>query len=200
MEIICLMIKSLVEKKIISLQDDDYKTELQSLLIRWIGILPEARALYFGTKQLGLEEDLSSLEIGDDEHETASDDGETDAKNGKSKSKKKQKSKTNSNNDNKKVRVGVDNAGLNNTLVLEDSIGVAESKPYLKELEFSLDETLEKFSDDNFDSNTGNIGGGLLKDSFFLQQIKIVVREISRQDKVPEVNKINRFGNGFSRM
>ncbi|ODV93595.1 hypothetical protein PACTADRAFT_4498 [Pachysolen tannophilus NRRL Y-2460] len=45
-KIICLMIKSLYDKKILIEKDEEYRPELQTLLIQWVCILPEAKQLF----------------------------------------------------------------------------------------------------------------------------------------------------------
>lgn len=47
MKIICMMITSLQEKGIFEINDHEYKIEVQTLLVQWVGILPEARELFF---------------------------------------------------------------------------------------------------------------------------------------------------------
>lgn len=68
MKIICMMITSLQEKGIFEINDHEYKVEVQTLLVQWVGILPEARELFFKsntTPTLGgwdkFEKDLEGL-------------------------------------------------------------------------------------------------------------------------------------------
>ncbi|ODV61621.1 CCR4-NOT core subunit CAF130 ASCRUDRAFT_143714 [Ascoidea rubescens DSM 1968] len=71
--IICLMIKSLADKKVISLKDEDYQIELQILLIDWVGILPAARELYFYMRNNGKDSsNKTKTESDDDDDDDAS--------------------------------------------------------------------------------------------------------------------------------
>ncbi|ODQ79981.1 hypothetical protein BABINDRAFT_161635 [Babjeviella inositovora NRRL Y-12698] len=58
MEILCLMVESLVNKGVLSITDPEYRAELQTLLIQWVGLLPHARNLFFRTRGGEPDDDL----------------------------------------------------------------------------------------------------------------------------------------------
>ncbi|AGO11158.1 AaceriAFR316Wp [[Ashbya] aceris (nom. inval.)] len=50
MKLLCFMVDMLIEKKKFDFTDSEYLFELQTLLMNWIGLVPEARALFFKLK------------------------------------------------------------------------------------------------------------------------------------------------------
>ncbi|CAR24708.1 CCR4-NOT core subunit CAF130 [Lachancea thermotolerans CBS 6340] len=52
MKLVCYMVKSLMQKEMFDFKDPDYIFELQTLLMSWICILPEARDLFFALRSL----------------------------------------------------------------------------------------------------------------------------------------------------
>ncbi|AET37478.1 CCR4-NOT core subunit CAF130 Ecym_1232 [Eremothecium cymbalariae DBVPG len=55
MKLVCFMVDMLMEKKKFDFTDSEYIFELQTLLMNWIGIIPEARNLFFKLKSSILE-------------------------------------------------------------------------------------------------------------------------------------------------
>ncbi|GMG21581.1 unnamed protein product [Ambrosiozyma monospora] len=58
MKVICLMLKSLEEKGVLALNDSEYRIEIQTLLVQWVGVgmLPEARELFFKSNQFDIDD------------------------------------------------------------------------------------------------------------------------------------------------
>ncbi|CEP62906.1 CCR4-NOT core subunit CAF130 LALA0_S06e06568g [Lachancea lanzarotensis] len=56
MRLVCLMIKRLMAEKKFDFDDPDYIFELQTLLMSWICVLPDARELFFELKSMTVEE------------------------------------------------------------------------------------------------------------------------------------------------
>ncbi|AWU78474.1 uncharacterized protein C5L36_0E05310 [Pichia kudriavzevii] len=63
-KMICLMLKSLEKHKILRPGDDEYRIEIQTLLVQWVGVgfVPEARELFFKYQKC---EDIKDGEIND---------------------------------------------------------------------------------------------------------------------------------------
>ncbi|GME72618.1 unnamed protein product [Ambrosiozyma monospora] len=73
MKVICLMLKSLEEKGILSLNDSEYRIEIQTLLVQWVGVgmLPEARELFFKSNQFDIDDANSDSRTEKDTHQEA---------------------------------------------------------------------------------------------------------------------------------
>ncbi|AEY98000.1 FAFR316Wp [Eremothecium gossypii FDAG1] len=96
MKLLCFMVDMLIEKKKLDFTDSEYLFELQTLLMNWIGLVPEARTLFFklkstllnssalnGSALSHLEGELASNDNDDSEPvDTAEDAGPMDKSNG----------------------------------------------------------------------------------------------------------------------
>ncbi|ODV85589.1 hypothetical protein CANARDRAFT_7696 [[Candida] arabinofermentans NRRL YB-2248] len=66
MKIICLMLKSLESKGVLRVNDPEYRIEIQTLLVQWVGagLVPEAKELFFKSSQVDEKDrELSYLEL-----------------------------------------------------------------------------------------------------------------------------------------
>lgn len=51
MQIVCVMLELLLLRQLLDLSDAEFQPELQTLLIQWVGVLPEARRLFFRARE-----------------------------------------------------------------------------------------------------------------------------------------------------
>ncbi|SCU83211.1 LAFA_0D02344g1_1 [Lachancea sp. 'fantastica'] len=70
MRLVCLMIKRLMAEKKFDFEDPDYIFELQTLLMSWICVLPDARELFFELKAMA-NEDLQDGDVKNPERSTS---------------------------------------------------------------------------------------------------------------------------------